>query len=147
MTCFSISCFILEIVAVTSLWKTAFPELTRRKLLFLLFRKEVYLTLSDNIKFFFFVLSVISLFCNIYSYCSCLLYLSHLFLYSFGIALSPHYFFSFILQTSKLLMCLHQVFLHQTFSLVPRGKCANFELYMLYVTGYSFGLSSLHSHY
>lgn len=71
-------------------------------------------------------LKVISLFCGIYSYCSCLLYLSHLFLYSFNIALSPHYFFCFILQTSTLLMCLHQVFSHQTFSLVPRGKCSNF---------------------
>lgn len=71
-------------------------------------------------------LKVMPLFCNVYSYCSCLLYLSHLFLYSFGIALSPHCYFSFILQTSKLLMSLHQVFLHQIFSLVPKGKCANF---------------------
>lgn len=85
-------------------------------------------------------LKVISLFCYIYSYCSCLLVSS--FPYSFSIALSPHYFFCFILQTSKLLMCLHQVFSHQTFSLVPRGKCSSF-LTLLVVCNWIFLWSEL----
>lgn len=141
--CVFLSHLILGILSVTSLWRCLFSIYYKEVIISALFKRSLLDLLLFRYYQFFLLYSaeVISLLHNNCSYCRYLLYLSHLFFYSFHY-FPTHYFFYLIFQISKLPMCLQdQVFSHQGFSLIQRGKYSNFQIVpLIYITGYHIGL-------
>lgn len=134
---------------MTSLWRCLFSIYCKEVIIFALFKRSLLDLLLFRYYQFFLLYSpeVISLLHNIYSYCRYLLYLSHLFFYSFHY-FPTHYFFYLIFQISKLPMCLQdQVFSHRGFSLIQRGKYSGFQILPLIYNWIPHWPYLLHLHY